>query len=131
MRVVTFQQFAIVQGNTAEQLTNRLNEKLYELREKDPSVTFEGLTARVSYYVTETEEDTPEAVSRRTGLNLKCKDCPFFEPLRKKDGTPDRRTTFGLCRFAAEGQTIASSKACTRLFDMINEREVKLCLTED
>lgn len=131
MRGLNYQQFAIVQGNTAQQLTNRLNRKLYELRNSDPSVTFDGLTARISYYVTDTEDNPLETVFESSGLKLKCKDCPLFEPLKKRDGTPDRRTSFGLCRFAAEGQTLASSKACKKLFEMINDKEVKLCLAED
>ena len=54
----SYQQFAIVTGDTAQQLTDRLNEKLIELNEKKPTVSIEGMIARISY----TEEvDRPES----------------------------------------------------------------------
>lgn len=130
MRVLSYQQFAIVQADTAEHLTERLNRKLYELRDKDPVVSFEGLIARISYHVDETIDDPVKATFESKSIKFRCKDCPHFEPLKKQDGTPDRRTTFGFCRFAPEGQTIATSTACDKLYDMIKEREVKLCLAE-
>lgn len=129
MRRVSYQQFAIVQADSAQQLTERLNQKLYELREENPTVTFEGLIARISYYVT--EEVEKKSSLETTQFKFKCKDCPMFEPVRKKDGTADRRTTFGFCRFAEEGQTFTTSRACERLYEMIKDREVKLCLRED
>lgn len=129
MKRVSYQQFAIVQADSAQQLTEQLNQKLYELREENPTVTFEGLIARISYYVT--EEVEKKSSLETTQFKFKCKDCPMFEPVRKKDGTADRRTTFGFCRFAEEGQTFTTSRACERLYEMIKDREVKLCLRED
>ena len=41
MRFESFQQFAIVAADSAQQLSEQLNEKLYELRTKRPQVTFE------------------------------------------------------------------------------------------
>ena len=130
MRRMSYQQFAIVQGDSAQHLTDLLNRKLYELRDKQPTVTFEGLIARISY----NEEATViEPTDNQTGpaLNLKCRDCPMFEPVRTKDGKPDRRTSFGFCRFAAEGQTVSEMNACSKLFKMINEREVQICFREE
>ena len=128
MRRVSYQQFAIVQGDSAQQLTERLNQKLYELREENPTVTFEGLIARISYYVTEEVEKNSLDT---TQFKFKCKDCPFFEPVLKRDGTADRRMTIGRCPFAPEGHTLTYSNACERLYEMIKDREVKLCLRED
>lgn len=128
MRRMSYQQFAIVQGDSAQQLTERLNRKLYELRDKEPTVTFEGLIARISFMQT---DDVPEPTENGTGLKLKCRDCPMFEPIRKKDGTADRRTELGRCPYSKDGYAFRSSEACDRLYQMINEREVKLCLRED
>ena len=130
MRRMSYQQFAIVQGDSAQHLTDLLNRKLYELRDKQPTVTFEGLIARISYKE-ETTAFEPDDGQSGPVLNLKCKDCPMFEPVRTKDGRPDRRTSFGFCRYALEGQTVAGMRACNRLFEMINEREVKLCFKEE
>lgn len=129
MRRMSYQQFAIVQGDSAQQLTERLNQKLYELREESPTVTFEGLIARISYYVTEEVEKKNSLDTAQ--FKFKCKDCPFFEPVLKRDGTADRRMTIGRCPFAPEGHTLTYSNACERLYEMIKDREVKLCLRED
>lgn len=126
----SYLQFAIVQGDSAQQLTEKLNSKLYELRDKDPSVTFEGLTARIRY----TEEEETEKLERGRGettLKLRCIDCPMFEPVRKKDGTADRRMTIGFCPLAEDGHTLTNSRACQRLTEMINNREVRLCFKEE
>lgn len=130
MRRVSFQQFAIVQGTSAQHLTDLLNQKLYELRDKNPTVTFEGLIARISYI----QEDVIEEVRcdpERTSCRFKCRDCPFFEPVLKKDGTEDRRTSLGRCEFAPDGYTYRTSRACSRLYEMIEEREVGLCLKKE
>ena len=129
MKRVSYQQFAIVQADSAQQLTEQLNQKLYELREENPTVTFEGLIARISYYVTEEVEKKNSLDT--TQFKFKCKDCPMFEPVLKRDGTADRRMTIGRCPFANEGHTLTYSNACERLYEMIKDREVKLCLRED
>jgi hypothetical protein len=130
MRYESYQQFAIVQGDSAQQLTEQLNAKLYDLRTKRPVVTFEGLIARISY---EEEVVTPENLEDEyslKGVRLSCQDCPFFEPLLKKDGMPNRAAKRGDCRFATYGFTHRDSSACERLFQMINNGEVRLCLAE-
>ena len=45
----SYQQYAIVAADTAHNLTEMLNAKLYDLRDKNPTVTFEGLIARIQY----------------------------------------------------------------------------------
>lgn len=129
MRRMSYQQFAIVQGDSAQQLTERLNQKLYELRDKQPTVTFEGLIARISYM----EEDIVETENlyKTGGLKLKCKDCPNFEPILKKDGTADRRMAYGRCPLAVDGWTGTESEACEKLTEWIKDREVKICFREE
>lgn len=130
MRRTSFQQFAIVQGDTAQQLTERLNRTMYELRDKDPTVTFEGLIARISYMESEEIHESVKDDFEHCGIKLQCRDCPFFEPMLKKDGTEDRRTELGRCEFAAEGYSFKTAGACEKLFRMINDREVALCFRE-
>lgn len=126
MRRKSYQQYAIVQEDSADRLTETLNKILYELRDKDPTVEFEGLTARIRYYEEE-ETATKRHDREETELKLRCRDCPMFDPVRKKDGTPDNRTSFGFCRIAEGGQALATQRACAELFRMLNEREVKIC----
>lgn len=126
----SFQQFVIVQGDTAQQLTEKLNAELYRLRHKSPAVTFEGLIARISY-----EEDTREPEDLRdeyeaVGVRLTCQDCPYFEPILKADGTEDKRNKWGDCEFANYGRTSRNSKPCELLFQRINSGEVRLCLAD-
>jgi hypothetical protein len=126
----SFQQFVIVQGDTAQQLTEKLNAELYRLRHKRPAVTFEGLIARISY-----EEETSEPEDLRdeyeaVGVHLTCQDCPYFEPILKADGTEDKRNKWGDCEFANYGRTSRNSKPCDLLFQRINSGEVRLCVAD-
>ena len=91
MRRESFQQFAIVAADSAQALTEQLNEKLRELKDKQPQVTFEGLIARISY----TEdvkifEELPDEYEE-VGIKLTCQACPMFKPVLKADGTIDKR----------------------------------------
>ena len=132
MRRESYQQFAIVAADSAQALTEQLNAKLVELKDKRPQVTFEGLIARISY----TEEASfIEDISDEyaaVGIKLKCQDCPIFKPVRKMDGTIDKRAKWGGCEYSplGYGQTTKCSSACNRLFEMINSGEVRLCLAE-
>ena len=126
MRRECFQQYAIVAADSAQSLTEQLNSKLRELQDKRPQVTFEGLIARISYienvYLMEELADEYEAV----GIKLSCQDCPMFQPVRKMDGTIDKRAKWGGCEYSplGYGQTTKQSKACNRLYEMINSGEV-------
>lgn len=126
----TFQQFAIVQGDTAQQLTDRLNAEIIRLKRKHPEVTFDGLIAHVAYLEREEEPETIAEEYEQVGVKLTCQDCPFFEPTTKADGTEDRRAKWGGCRFAKFERTNRDGRACEKLFRMLNEGEVRLCLAE-
>lgn len=128
MRYSSYQQFAIVTGNTAQELTDQLNAKLYELRAKRPTVTFEGLIARIAY---QEEENVPEDLAdeyRMRGVNLTCYDCPYFGPTLNRDGSENRRAKKGTCPFKEFKIAYKDAAACNRLFEMIDSGEVKLCI---
>ena len=128
MKSISYPQFRIVEADTAQELTEKLNEIVMDLREQNPQVTFDGyLIARVTYTVT--EKGIPEDLSdeyRLHGVKLTCDDCPCFERAKKRDGTDDLRKNFGTCPFY--GMEHKRSNACEKLFEMINSGEVKLCL---
>ena len=126
----SYHQYAIVTGTSAQELTDQLNQKLYELRDKSPEVTFEGMVARIKYIERETVPDCLADEYNLRGVNLTCQDCPFFQPLLKSDGSEDRRARWGDCHFAEYGQTTRDGKACDRLFQMLNKGEVILCLRD-
>lgn len=126
----SYLQFCIVQGDTAEELTEKLNAKLIDLNRKSPSVTFEGLIARISY----TEKTTaPESLAEEyalQGVKFTCQDCPHFTARLKADGSEDLRAKVGSCQFASYGRTYRDARACEYLFNGLRNGEVKLCLAE-
>lgn len=123
----SYQKFAIVYGDSAQSLTDQLNAKLYELRGKHPSVSFEGMIARICWEETDYE---PEPEEDETKLELTCQDCPYFQPMLKADGTIDGRSRIGDCPHAKYKRTYRNSKPCEKLINDINNGEVKLCLAE-
>ena len=128
MREQSYLQYAIVQADSATLLTEKLNEKLKELKGKEPTVEFDGNTARIRYVE---RFDVPEGLDDEwslKGVHLKCKDCPFFEPIEKTDGTPDERRKWGRCPCAKMGKAFIDEPMCVSAFKMINEGSIKLCL---
>ena len=130
MRQESYQQFAIVTADTAQQLSEQLNEKLYELRAKRPQVTFEGLIARISYSESVSIPEDLVDQYELAGVRLRCGACPFFQPRLNMDGSEDKRAKWGACPCASYGQTSRTSMVCNRLFEMLNSGEVKLCLAK-
>lgn len=127
----SYQQFAIVAADSAQQLTDQLNAELVRLKDKDPTVTFEGLIARIQYTESETVPETLAEEYEMRGVHLTCEDCPFFVPLLKADGSEDRRARFGGCPWTETKRTARSSRACDKLFEKLSSGEVRLCLSTE
>lgn len=131
MKYESYQQFAIVTADSADILTEKLNAKLIELKDKHPNVTFEGLIARISYEESITKPESIADEYEAAGVNFICEDCPMFSPITKADGSEDRRIKWGDCPIASYGRTNRTSRACDRLYQMINSGEVRLCLSTE
>ena len=127
----SYQQFAIVSSDSAQTLTDMLNAKLYELKDKRPTVTFEGLIARISYEERETAPECIEEEYELQGVRLTCQDCPYFTPILKADGTVDGRIKYGDCELSESGRAFRDARACSTLFRKINNGEVQLCLSTE
>lgn len=126
----SYQQYAIVAADSAQQLTDQLNAELIRLRDKKPKVTFEGLIARIQY---EEDELIPETLAEEyeaQGVHLTCEDCPYFCPMIKADGTRDLRAKWGGCHLKEDGMAKRTSRVCDKLFEKMNSGEVRLCATE-
>ncbi len=130
MKFRSYQQFAIVQGDTAQSLTEQLNVKMKELHSKHPTVSFEGLIARISYTEEEYDPETLSEEYESKGINLHCEDCPHFQPELNADGSVSKRTKKGRCPFANYGMTFRDSAACDKLYEHLRTGEVRLCLAE-
>lgn len=127
MREKTFQQYAIVQCDSAKRLTEQLNDKLRELKDKDPVVSFEGLTARICYVERESVPEDLEDEWKLKGVDLTCSDCPYYQPNRKADGTIDMRSKKGMCSLLGSCR-YGTGSACDELYSEIQRGEVGLCL---
>lgn len=126
----SYQQFAIVEADSASLLSDRLNEKLRELKDKEPNVVFDGLMARISYIERiEIPEDLSEEYAVK-GVRLTCSRCPFFEPIEKQDGTPDKRRKRGKCPCAKYGIAFSDGPACETFYQMLNEGGFELCFAK-
>lgn len=126
MKERIFQQFEIVAADSPRRLTEQLNMKLYELRGKHPAVTFEGMIARISYDETEEEPEDLSDEYQAKGVNLKCERCPYFQPVRKADGTIDERAKWGECPATHYGRTRKESPVCERFFEELNIGHIRL-----
>lgn len=131
MKSVSYQQYAIVVGDSARTLTEQINAKLYELRDKRPTVTFEGLIARILYEETDKRPETLGEEYEAQGVKLTCSDCPYFIPAVNNDGTLDRRAKWGGCPFSDTRRANKDSIACDKLFQMLNNGEVRLCINTE
>lgn len=130
MKVESYQQFAIVEGDTAQILTDRLNKTIYKLRTKHPAADIKsGRLAIVSYTENSFEPEDISEEYELEGLKITCQDCPLFTPVYKADGTEDKRIKYGNCPECEFGRTFKNSRPCNKLFRMINSGEVKLCLS--
>ena len=107
MREERIEQFAIVEADTAEELTERLNAKLKELRYmRDVKTRFDGKIAYISYIESTNVPEDMDDEFRMNGCKCYCKDCPFLEV-----GTDARRKWFP-CQYANGGETKSDSPAC-------------------
>lgn len=132
MKCESYQQFAIVEADTAALLTEQLNATIKKLRGKRPVADIKsGRLAIVSYTEDSFDpEDIGEALELE-GLKITCQDCPLFTPIYKADGTEDKRIKYGNCPECDFGRTFRNSRPCEKLFRMINSGEVKLCLSTE
>lgn len=130
MKCRSYQQFAIVAADSAQSLTEQLNAKLRELADKHPTVTFDGMIARIQYEISESEPESIADEYELQGVRLTCQDCPFYSPILKADGTIDGRIKYGDCPFAEYGRAYRDSQACMTLLQKLNNGEVRLCVTE-
>ena len=127
----SYQQFAIVAADSAQRLTEELNAELLRLKDKNPTVTFEGLIARIQYVESEYIPESLEEEYEAQGVHLTCEDCPYFCPAVKADGSLDLRMKWGGCPWKEYGSTKKSSRACEILFQKLNSGEVKLCVSTE
>ena len=127
MYAKSIQQFAIVRGNTASDFEEQLNARIRELSEYHPEVKFDGLTAYISYKVTQYTPETQAEANQLKGIDFHCNDCPMFDEIRNENGEVDHRYKYGNCEIAERGRTYKDATACDYLFELIRSGRVGLC----
>ena len=133
MRNSVYEQFAIVREDSASLFTARLNEKIYELRDKSPKVQFsdsDPLCAYIHYIVNETAPETVAEASAVEGVSFVCAQCPYFQPALTQDGEVDKRKSWGDCEHDELGRVKKLAPACDKLYEAIKEGDVKICFTD-
>ena len=133
MKHSVYQQFATIQEDSASLFDARLNEKVLELRDKNPKVTFSEhipFYAHITYTV---DKDAPETIAEASaveGVSFVCFQCPYFKPALREDGEVDKRVKWGGCEHTELGRTLKTQPACERLYELIKEGDVKLCFMD-
>ena len=133
MRSSSYEQFAIVQADSAPIFEKQLNEEIFRLRDRNPVVKFSEsipFYAQIKYIV---NEETPETVAEASaveGVRFVCAQCPYFKAPLKDDGTEDKRCKYGDCEHTELGRTFKSSPACEKLYELISEGGIRICFTD-
>ena len=134
MRTSSYKQFATVRSKDTDAFDDELNRRMRELRWNRPEVEFreqgQDLIAHISYYERERVPEDLGDVYEMIDVSFKCEDCPMFEPIRNKDGSPNLRVKRGKCPFSEYGIVYKDSRACDMLYKKIRSGEVQLCLAE-
>ena len=122
-------QFAIIRERSASTFEDKLNNRLAELVDDDTEVTFSDvdgdMVARIQYKKKVQYERREEPMSE-TGIRFTCADCPFLNAKGEVNG----RIKYGNCPYSEYGRTYKTTPACDVLYNMINNGEVRLCLSE-
>ena len=124
----SIEKFAIVRETSAAQFEEKLNDVLFELREKSPTVEFDTVGADMIAWIRFEDIETKPSES---GIKFTCADCPCFEYERNADGSIDRRKKWGCCPHAFTGWTTLTTAACDVLYNGIKNGDIGLTFKEE
>ena len=131
MKTQKIKQFAIIESSSASDFEEQLNERMEELADCNPEITFSSRSdtfARISYIKQkELEERPPE----EAGIRFTCGECPMFTPAMKRDGTPDLRIKYGDCPNKELGRVWKTASACNILYTKIKNGTIHLTITNE
>lgn len=130
MRSSSYDQFAIVQADSATLFEQELNEAIRRLKDYNPVVKFSESIPFYAYVKYRVNENIPETISEASeieGVRFVCAQCPYFNPVLREDGEVDKRVKYGDCEYAELGRVLRKAPACDRCYEAIKEGSVKLC----
>ena len=82
-------------------------------------------TAYITYVY---EEEEPETVADQfhiEGIYWHCRNCPEFQPLKKADGTIDRRAKRGKCDYSEYGTANKDIECCELVYKWLMQGKVQ------
>lgn len=127
----SIEKFAIVRETSAAQFEEKLNDVLFELREKSPTVEFDTVGADMIARIRFKESfEVIETKPSESGIKFTCADCPCFEYERNVDGSIDRRKKWGGCPYAFMERTTLTTAACDVLYNGIKNGDIGLFFKE-
>ena len=130
MRSSSYDQFAIVQADSATLFEQELNEAIRRLKDYNPMVKFSESIPFYAYVKYRVNENIPETISEASeieGVRFVCAQCPYFNPVLREDGEVDKRVKYGDCEYAELGRVLRKAPACDKCYEAIKEGSVKLC----
>ena len=130
MRSSSYDQFAIVQADSATLFEQELNEAIRRLKDYNPMVKFSESIPFYAYVKYRVNENIPETISEASeieGVRFVCAQCPYFKPVLREDGEVDKRVKYGDCEYAELGRVLRKAPACDKCYEAIKEGSVKLC----
>lgn len=134
MRNESYKQFATIRANTTEKFDAELNQKMRDLKWKSPEVSFREEGAYMIAHISYTEStNIPEDLGdiyEMQNVRFTCQDCPMFQPIKNKNGSPNMRVKYGDCPYAEFGRTYKESRCCDTLYKLFRTGEIQLCLVE-
>lgn len=134
MRMSTYRQFEIIRAESPEAFTDKLNARLYELRQNFPEVTFSEagkyLIARISYVQRDKVPEDLGDVYEMQNVRFTCQDCPLFKPINNKNGTLNMRVKYGNCEYSEYGRTYKDSRCCDMLYTLLRNGTVQLVMAD-
>lgn len=134
MRANGFKQFAFIREDSPEEFEKKVNEKMEELRNGRPEIKtrLDGHTmmAEISYTKSVCIPESLADAYELQNIRFTCQDCPMFEPIKNRDGSPNLRVKYGDCKYSEYGRTYKDSRCCDTLYKLFRTGEVRLCLAE-
>lgn len=122
MKNMKVKQYAFIRKDE-EGFQEKLNTIMRELYGKDPDPEFGEDEVIICYTETLEAKETPPS---EAGYRFTCEECPMFDPVKKRDGTPDYRSKYGECPHAEMHRTWKGAKACDVLYMMLKNGDLRL-----
>ena len=117
-----YKQIRLVQGESTAEAVEKFNRAMADLRDLNPEVErIDSQTFFIYYTLTEVVAETKADKYELRGEEIRCADCPFFEPFLTANGSPDKRMKRGFC-LKKNRDVFKSMRADSECYEWIERR---------